>query len=873
MHDDRTVTRQDRNGNQRAPMAAWSVPGYTEFKTLGAGGFGEVVLARHDATGTLVAIKYMRHQLLADPQWPQLFRAEAQVLAALNDPNIVRLYEYVESPSGAAIVMELVDGVSLREILIHQGATTPEAALVVLRGSLQGLAAAHRHGVVHRDYKPENVLVDGNGASKLTDFGIAARTGEEAVAAGSLLYAPPEQFAGTPASPAGDVYAATATFYECLTGRPPFTGDTAERLLYQHMVVPVPLDPVPEPVRPLVTAGMAKEPGKRPADAATFVTALEAVAARAYGPDWAKRGRSHLGEVALLLAALWPSGGPAAVQGAAVEQVNLTPKAPKAPNAPDAQESRHLLHVWHVRHLLHLRHLRNGRNRRRLTPVKAVAGVAVVTAGAAAGVALTTHLSGHASASVVTLPSVAQVSPTEGSDMGGTIVTITGTRLARATLVTFGGVPGHMISDSDTQITVASPPSTDTTGRTVTAAAITADSATRITGTTSTGIGSVNIAVTTPAGVSLLSAAARFTYTAPPPAISGISPGSGSTGGGTTVSITGAGLANATEVRFGSATAPITADSNTQITVTSPAGTGTVPVTVTTAAGTSPPTAAGHYTYTTRPERTQLISFTAPGSAPAGSSAALSAKGGGSGNRIVFSVDRASGPGVCTVSGATVTYTLAGHLRHRRQPGRQRHLRGGPPGPADGHGHRESAVDSFTGPRLGKAAARRPCRPTAAARVIQWCSPRPGQRPRVCTVSGATVSYTAAGTCVIDANQAGNAPTRPPPGPADDPVISAGPQSAQSISFSPPAPGRWAARRPCPPPAAAPAFRSIVLRRQPERGGMHAHGSSTVVYTAGGTCVIDANQAGNASYLARRHGQADDRGQQENPVDHRDRPR
>ena len=98
--------------------------------------------------------------------------------------------------------MELVDGVSLREILIHQGATTPEAALVVLRGSLQGLAAAHRHGVVHRDYKPENVLVDGNGASKLTDFGIAARTGEEAVAAGSLLYAPPEQFAGTrPARP------------------------------------------------------------------------------------------------------------------------------------------------------------------------------------------------------------------------------------------------------------------------------------------------------------------------------------------------------------------------------------------------------------------------------------------------------------------------------------------------------------------------------------------------------------------------------------------------------------------------------------------------------------------------------------------------
>ena len=120
--------------------------------------------------------------------------------------------------------MELVDGVSLARSSAHQGGTTPEAALVVLQGSLLGLAAAHRHGIVHRDYKPENVLVDGNGDSKLTDFGIAARTGEETLPAGTVMYAPPEQFAGAPASPVGDVYAATATFYECLTGHPPFVG-------------------------------------------------------------------------------------------------------------------------------------------------------------------------------------------------------------------------------------------------------------------------------------------------------------------------------------------------------------------------------------------------------------------------------------------------------------------------------------------------------------------------------------------------------------------------------------------------------------------------------------------------------------------------
>src|SRR5258708_24163617 len=187
----------------------WNVPGYTETKMSGSGGFGEVVLARHGASGPLVANKYMRQDLLADVEFVGMFRGEATVLASLEDANIVRLYEYVESPSGAAIVMELIGGVSLREVLTYQGKTTAEAALAVLQGSLLGLAAAHRRGVVHRDYKPENVLIDGAGASKLTDFGIAARAGDSPVAAGSLAYAPPEQFAGSPASPATDVYAAT----------------------------------------------------------------------------------------------------------------------------------------------------------------------------------------------------------------------------------------------------------------------------------------------------------------------------------------------------------------------------------------------------------------------------------------------------------------------------------------------------------------------------------------------------------------------------------------------------------------------------------------------------------------------------------------
>ncbi len=245
------------------------------------------------------------------------------MLASVADPNVVRLYEYVQSPAGAAIVMELIDGVSLREILARQGKTSAEAALVVLQGSLLGLAAAHRRGVVHRDYKPENVLVDGAGASKLTDFGIAARAGDRAMAAGTLAYAPPEQFGGGPASPSGDVYAATATFYECLTGHPPFSGDSAERLLYQHLAEPVPLEPVPGPLRPLIEAGMAKDPGRRPADATVLVGELRTVAGRGLRPGLGgprpvgpgRGGAAAGGAVALRRAA--------AVQGTAVHRIRL----------------------------------------------------------------------------------------------------------------------------------------------------------------------------------------------------------------------------------------------------------------------------------------------------------------------------------------------------------------------------------------------------------------------------------------------------------------------------------------------------------------------------------------------------------------------
>ncbi len=288
-------------------LSTWTVPGYREVRELGAGGGGRVVLATYETTGAYVAIKYLSETLRRDPGFLASFQREARLMVELENPNVVRLYEYVQSPRGdAAIVMELVDGVSLRGILAEHGTTSPEAALVVLKGSLMGLSAAHAHGVVHRDYKPENVLVQADGTSKLADFGIASHVGEAGQATGTPSYMAPEQWAGNPASPATDVYAATCVFFECLTGHRPFHSLDVGTLRRQHQGAPIPTMEVPASVRALVGRGMAKDPMARPPTADQFVADLELAALAAYGRDWEERGRRHLAELATLMALMFP---------------------------------------------------------------------------------------------------------------------------------------------------------------------------------------------------------------------------------------------------------------------------------------------------------------------------------------------------------------------------------------------------------------------------------------------------------------------------------------------------------------------------------------------------------------------------------------
>ncbi|TDB93192.1 serine/threonine protein kinase, partial [Nonomuraea longispora] len=285
----------------------WGVPGYTAVRELGAGAAGHVVLARRDYDGVEVAIKYLSDELRSDMGFVARFRHEARLLATLQSAYHARLIDYVESGQGAAIIMELINGVSLRELIRSEGPTGPEAALTVLKGSLKGLASAHAVGVVHRDFKPENVMVQGDGTSKLVDFGIAVRTGQGASPAGTPPYMAPEQWSGTTAGPATDVYAAAVVFFECLTGARPFRAVNLAALARQHQSAVPPLGDVPEHLRGLVERGLAKDPAGRPSSAEAFLAELETVAGGAYGPDWEERGRRRLAALAGTLVPLFPA--------------------------------------------------------------------------------------------------------------------------------------------------------------------------------------------------------------------------------------------------------------------------------------------------------------------------------------------------------------------------------------------------------------------------------------------------------------------------------------------------------------------------------------------------------------------------------------
>ncbi|OLE28907.1 MAG: hypothetical protein AUG49_01080 [Catenulispora sp. 13_1_20CM_3_70_7] len=267
-----------------------------------------MVLARHGASGRLVAVKYLAARLVGDTAFALRFRREAELMALVRDPNVVEVYELAVASDGrgVALVMEAVEGPSLRRLL-GNGHGSPEAALALLRGSLLGLAAAHDKGVVHRDYKPDNVLVDARGQSKLTDFGIASPAGQAgAPAEGTPAYMAPEQWNGYPPAPASDMYSAAVVFYECLTGVRPFRSQTLAELRTLHETAPPPLERVPPPVRGLLERGLAKYPQQRYADVRSFLADVESAAVAGYGPHWRERAVRDLAYAAAGMVAALP---------------------------------------------------------------------------------------------------------------------------------------------------------------------------------------------------------------------------------------------------------------------------------------------------------------------------------------------------------------------------------------------------------------------------------------------------------------------------------------------------------------------------------------------------------------------------------------
>ncbi|WP_329110756.1 protein kinase [Micromonospora sp. NBC_01699] len=255
---------------------------------LATGGMGDVWRGTDLLLAREVAVKVLLPALVAEPDFITRFRAEARMMAALHHPGIVQVYdcgEQVGDGDGQAdyLVMEYVAGVPLSRQIESAGRLDVEQTLSVVAQTARALDAAHRNGIVHRDVKPGNLLVQPDGTVVLVDFGVArsatmTRITSTNAVPGTALYMAPEQAAGRPVSPATDIYALGAVTYHCLTGKPPYSGRTALEVAIRHLHDDPPIPPadLPAPVAALISRALAKQPEDRYPSAAAFAEAAEA---------------------------------------------------------------------------------------------------------------------------------------------------------------------------------------------------------------------------------------------------------------------------------------------------------------------------------------------------------------------------------------------------------------------------------------------------------------------------------------------------------------------------------------------------------------------------------------------------------------------
>ncbi len=274
-----------------------ALPQYDIGESIGEGGMGVVFAGVHRTLGRSVAIKQLPWDVLNHASSSELFDREARVLASLDHPHIVPVYDYVRTGREHLLVMERLDGGTVHS-RFHGGGVSGEQACAIGLAMLAGLHAAHRAGVLHLDVKPRNLLFSTQGVVKVADFGIARVISEGATLVthggeilGTPAYIAPEQAMGNALSPAADVYAAGTVLYELLSGKLPFDNTRgAISMMRQHMFTdPQPIAGVPAPIAGVVMRSLARELDARYREAESFAADLAAAATVAYGSGWLER--------------------------------------------------------------------------------------------------------------------------------------------------------------------------------------------------------------------------------------------------------------------------------------------------------------------------------------------------------------------------------------------------------------------------------------------------------------------------------------------------------------------------------------------------------------------------------------------------------
>ncbi|MDE0652694.1 MAG: protein kinase, partial [bacterium] len=249
---------------------------YELQRRLAQGGMATVYLARDRQLDRQVALKMLHPEFASDPTFAERLRREARAAAGLSHPNIVGVYDWGRQGERYFIVMEYVSGHSLAGIIAARGPLGPDASAAIAFEVAAALAFAHRAGIVHRDIKPQNVLLSNDGHVKVTDFGIATMIGggpslgltETGSVVGTAAYLSPEQARGEPTDARSDLYSLGVVLYEMLAGYPPFRGDTPISVAYQHVQdLPVPLGEiaggVPRALESITMRLLAKDPDDR----------------------------------------------------------------------------------------------------------------------------------------------------------------------------------------------------------------------------------------------------------------------------------------------------------------------------------------------------------------------------------------------------------------------------------------------------------------------------------------------------------------------------------------------------------------------------------------------------------------------------------